>query len=125
MEAEIRRGWKEVPGSLRMKWKNQHFGLRQDHKFHLFFFHPWMALTARSDLRRCLILVLEKHVVIETLHDFGRTYSNSWSFGRSPPLNGVKEEGADDVEGEEEVGRQGGGREESVVGLPVKPLVGY
>ena len=59
-----------------------------------------MALTPQSDLRRCPILFLKKHVVIETLHDSGRTYSNSWSFGRSPPLNGVKEEGADDDEGE-------------------------
>ena len=54
-----------------------------------------------------------------------RTYRNGWSFGRSPPLNGVTEEGADDDEGEEEVGRQGRGREESVVGVPVKSLVEY
>ena len=85
-----------------------------------------MALTPRRDLRWCTILLLEKHLVIETLHDLGRTYRNGWSFGRSPPLNGVTEEGADDEEDEEEVGRQGGGREESVVGLPVEPLmVGY
>ena len=32
---------------------------------------------------------------------------------------------SDDDEGKEEVGRQGGGREESVVGVPVEPLVGY
>ena len=82
-----------------------------------------MALTPRRDLRWCTILLLEKHLVIETLHDLGRTYRNGWSFGRSPPLNGVTEEGADDEEDEEEVGRQGGGREESVVGLPVEPLV--
>ena len=34
-----------------------------------------------------------------------RTHRNRcWSFGHSPPLNGVTEEGGDDDEDEEEVG---------------------
>ena len=94
-------------------------------KYHLLFLHPWMALTPRSDLRRRPVLFLEKHFDIDASHGFGKTYRVSWSFGRSPPLNGVTEEGADDDEGEEEVGRQGRGREESVIGVPVEPLVGY
>ena len=40
-------------------------------------------------------------------------------------MKGVTEEGADYEEGKEEVGRQGRGREESVIGVPVEPLVGY
>ena len=40
-------------------------------------------------------------------------------------MKGVTEEGADYEEGKEEVGRQGGRRKESVVGVPVEPLVGY
>ena len=54
-----------------------------------------------------------------------RTHRNRcWSFGHSPPLNGVTEEGGDDDEDEEEVGKQGRRSEESVVGVPVEPLFG-
>ena len=79
-----------------------------------------MALTPRSDLRRRPILLLEKHLISESSHE--RT-DRGWRFGHeAPPLKDVTEEGADYEEGKEEVGRQGGRRKESVVGVPVEPL---